>query len=138
MRMENFLASAAILAIVTGATVAMAGPDKEKEFNGITYACAGVGGESQTDPRWQRYPAKLVFAGGNGDYLSNIAVNIENAKGEPVFETVCDGPFLLVNLPPDKYRIAAVAESAYRNEFTLNVGGGHQTEHIVRFPEVMN
>jgi hypothetical protein len=137
MRMENFLASAAVLAIVMGASMAMAGPDKEKEFNGITYACAGVGGESQTDPRWQRYPAKLVFAGGNGDYLSNIAVNIENAKGEPVFEAVCDGPWLLVDLPPDKYRIAAVAENSYRNEFTMTVGSGHQVEKIVRFPEVM-
>jgi len=136
MRMENFLASAALLAVVTGTTVAMAA-DKESNFNGITYACAGVGGESQTDPRWQRYPAKLVFAGGNGDYLSNIAVSIENAKGESVFETVCDGPWLLVDLPPDKYRIAAVAENSYRNEFTLNIGSGHQVEHIVRFPEVM-
>jgi hypothetical protein len=43
----------------------------------------------------------------------------------------------MVDLPPDKYHIAAVAEQTYRNEFTLSVAGGHQTEHIVRFPEVM-
>ncbi len=134
MRARIYLAGAGLLAVVSSAALAA---DQEKSFNGINYACAGVGDESQNDPRWMNYPAKLVFAGGNGDYLSDIAVSIENAKGEPVFETVCDGPFLLVNLPPDKYRIAAVAESAYRNEFTLNVGDGHQTEHIVRFPEVM-
>jgi len=137
MRMENFLASAALLAIVSTASVAAAAPDEEKVINGITYAGGGVGGEGQTDPRWPAYPAKLVFAGGDGAYLSDIAVSIENAKGESVFETVCDGPWLLVNLPPDKYRIAAVAENAYRNEFTMTVGGGKQVEHIVRFPEVM-
>ena len=134
MRAGIYLACAGLLAVVSSAAPAM---DKEKSFNGINYACAGVGYESQNDPRWTSYPAKLVFAGGNGDYLSDIAVSIENAKGEPVFEAVCDGPWLLVNLPPDKYRIAAVAESAYRNEFTLSVGGGHQTEHVVRFPEIM-
>jgi hypothetical protein len=126
-----------MIAVLSSAALPAAAADQEKTFNGITYACAGVGDDSQNDPRWASYPAKLVFAGGNGDYLSDIAVSIETAKGDPVFETVCDGPFLLVNLPPDKYRIAAVAENAYRNEFTLSVGGGHQTEHIVRFPEIM-
>jgi hypothetical protein len=136
--MENILAGAAVLALMASAAVpAAAAADEEKVVNGITYACAGVGGESQNDPRWPAYPAKLVFAGGTGDYLSNIAVTIESTKGGTVFETVCDGPWLLVNLPPDKYRITAVAEQAYRNEFTMTVGSGHQVEKIVRFPEVM-
>ena len=78
MRAGMYLAGAGLLAVVSSTALAM---DEEKSFNGINYACAGVGGESQNDPRWSNYPAKLVFAGGNGDYLSDIAVSIENAKG---------------------------------------------------------
>jgi hypothetical protein len=126
------VASAAALSLSLPAAAA----DEEKVFNGIVYACAGVGLGSQDDPRWPGYPAKLVFAGGDGAYLSNVAVTIETGEGETLFEMVCDGPWLLVDLPPGKYRVAAVARNAYREEFTLTVGGDKQVEHVVRFAEL--
>jgi hypothetical protein len=84
MRAEIYRAGAAMIAALSSAALPAAATDQEKTFNGITYACAGVGDDSQNDPRWAAYPAKLEFAGGNGDYLSDIVVSIENAKGEPV------------------------------------------------------
>ena len=76
MRAGMYLAGAGLLAVVSSTALAA---DQEKSFNGINYACAGVG-ESQNDPRWMSYPAKLVFAGGNGDYLADIAVSMRTPR----------------------------------------------------------
>lgn len=56
------------------------------------------------------YNLKLVFTGEGGMYLSNVAVNIVDAQGNPALSATTEGPMLLANLKPGTYTVYANAE----------------------------
>lgn len=72
------------------------------------------------------WPLVLEFAqlsGGRGAYLSDAKVVIKDAAGTTVLETVADGPYMLVKLPPGKYAVEAVYQSkTLRREASLQKG----------------
>ena len=51
----NMLFPLATIALVIGgiADSALSAPDREQDYQGIRFACAGVSEESRADPRWQ-------------------------------------------------------------------------------------
>jgi len=76
----------------------------------VTYLCGGVGAEeaSYMKNEARGYDLMLTFAAQDGSYLADVNVDIRDAKGEPVLQTKCDSPLLLVDLPRSGiYRIRA-------------------------------
>lgn len=136
----NTLFPLATIAIVAVGVVngAWSATDSEQSYQGIRYACTGISSESRDGPRWGAYPVKLVFAGADGSFLGDVAVKIADASGAEVFGTRCYGPWLLVDLPPGRYRVEALARHTSAQTFSLDVGAGRQYEHTTRFPDIVN
>ncbi|MEX0758187.1 MAG: hypothetical protein WD100_01285 [Tistlia sp.] len=124
-------------AAVTGAPSAQ---DEVMTRDGIRYACTGVALDSREDPRWRAFPAKLVFTVKGGGYLPDVLTRIEDRQGKAVFTAKCDGPWLLVDLPADRYRVVATAEDpqgrVHQRTADISVGAGRQSETIIRFDEI--
>lgn len=108
------------------ANVPPAGPVQTltaKTENGVTYLCGGVG---KDEAAYMKQTARdhdlmLTFATRRGDYLADVKVTIENARGEPVLQTTCDAPIMLVDMPKSgTYRIHAEA-GGYRQDRTARV-----------------
>lgn len=100
----------------------------------VPMASGGVGEEefdalaAHTD----KFNVKLLFTETNGDYVSDVAVSIMNAKGKELANTVTDGPILLMQLKPGSYKIKAT-EAGRVQEHKLAVGKGRAYQQI-RFP----
>jgi hypothetical protein len=138
MKANIFFPLATIALLTVGvARGALCAPDPEQTSGGIRYACAGVSEESRTDPRWSGYPVKLVFAAADGGFLGDVSVTIAGTGGE-VFSARCLSPWLLVDLPPGRYEVEAVARQSHRQTFPLAVGAGAQTERTTRFAEIVD
>jgi hypothetical protein len=50
---------------------------------------------------------KLVFSLNTGNYLADVAVKVNDAKGRTVIDGVSDGPWLYAKLPPGSYTATA-------------------------------
>lgn len=102
--------------ITSGASNASSGqamlPQPQTEGD-ITYVCGGVGKEEATYMKKAAadYDLMLTFATRDGSYLANVDVQVRDAQNNPVLETTCDGPLMLVDLPHSgKYSVQAEAE----------------------------
>lgn len=76
----------------------------------VTYLCGGIGAEeaSYMKSEARGYDLMLTFAAQDGSYLADVNVDIRDAQGEPILQTKCDSPLLLVELPKSgAYRIRA-------------------------------
>ena len=60
------------------------------------------------------YPLTLQFSASTGAFLASVAVSIRDAAGKVVLDTVAEGPFLLVNLGPGRYRVKATLDGIER------------------------
>jgi len=139
MNANMFFPLATIALLIGGvANTALSAPDQEQNYQGVRYACAGVSADSRDDPRWQSYPAKFVVAGSDGTYLGDVSVTIDKSAGGTVFAAHCQSPWVLVDLPPGRYRVAASAGQSPKQSFDLAVGSQGQTERVVRFPDIAN
>ena len=141
MKLGSFLMSAVVGALAAGTAAAASYerlPDDEPEtVNGIHVACTGVGDEAKSDPRWHDYSVRLEFAGGEQQYLADLDVSIETARGEELLAVRCGGPWLLVDLNPGKYRVHAVFEHRLSKTAAITAPGHGQKRIVVAFPEVV-
>lgn len=116
--------------------VAQTNPQPQTE-NGITYVCGGVGEEQASYMKQSKkdYDLMLTFATRNGDYLADVNVGIKDAKGQPVLDTTCGGPIMLINLPRSgTYRVDAKAED-YALHKTVKVRAkGHTNSVVMAWP----
>lgn len=132
--------SAGVLAQVAAISVSISGAgmagvsDQVMTFDGVDYACTGIA-ESRDDPRWQRYPLKLVFAAADGNYIADVHVRVEDASGNVALEADCDSPWLLARLPSGSYDVTATARSGHTEKARVQVTGGKQVEQTIRYPE---
>jgi len=81
--------------------------------NGVTYMSGGIGANEANEMKRaaKKYDLMLTFATKErGEYVADVKVDIQNAKGQNVLSTVSDGPILLADLPPGKYKIKAETE----------------------------
>jgi hypothetical protein len=79
----------------------------------ITYVCGGVGKEEATYMKKAAadYDLMLTFATRDGSYLADVDVQVRDAQNNPVLDTTCDGPLMLVDLPHSgKYSVRAEAQ----------------------------
>jgi hypothetical protein len=96
----------AITAVSALASAAAAQPvhvplDHETTIAGIGVACTGIG-QTKNDPKWQAYPVLVEYAGPGGELLANATLMLSDAKGAPVLSAWCEGPWILLKLPPGK------------------------------------
>jgi hypothetical protein len=107
-----------------------------KIYSGIEYLSGGIG-ELEREALKEiadNYSLKLVFASDvDGAYLADVRVEIQDARGEPVLQTVAQGPWLFVRLPQGKYRVEAIHEGRPMQQ-TLTVPASGQREVVLRWP----
>lgn len=76
----------------------------------ISYVGGGIGaGQAQAMKNLRKdYNLLLTFAlKGSGEYLADVNVNIQDAMGKKILETVSPGPLFYAKLPQGKYKITA-------------------------------
>src|SRR5579871_3713984 len=104
MGLRHVIAAFLLTAVTLAATGAAAQPvrlqlDQETEVNGVPVACTGVG-QTKSDPKWLAYPVRLEFAQTGGAYVADETVEIMTASGAAVVSLDCEGPWILLKLPP--------------------------------------
>lgn len=94
----------------------------------ISYVGGGIGaGQVQAMKNLRKdYNLLLTFAlKGSGEYLADINLDIQDAKGGKILETVAPGPLFYAKLPQGKYKITAqyhgksLTKSAYIQKNSL-------------------
>ncbi|MFM9863998.1 MAG: hypothetical protein ACKVRO_10355 [Micropepsaceae bacterium] len=139
--MSSLRALGLIAAVTLGCAAAFADdirklpPDEPVVVNGFDLVCTGVGEDARNDPRWRDYPVRIEFANADAQYLSDASLAVATAAGEQLFEVTCDSPWVLANLEPGKYVLAATYDGIVKTEkFTAPKSG--QARFVVRFAEV--
>jgi hypothetical protein len=103
--------------------------------SGVSFMTGGVGLVARQELASQagQYNLHLEFAyAPEGEYLSEVQVDINDARGNNVLSTRTDGPWLLARLPAGSYTVKASYGSVTRTQ-QVAVGGGKR--HLVmRFP----
>ncbi len=109
--------------------------DDIQTSHGIRWACTGVG-ESKEDPRWEKFPLKLMFAARGNAYVSAVKVEIQDKSKKPTFSAECDAPWILVDLAPGTYQVHATALGRFRQSTQVTLRGGPQVLQVIRFPQI--
>lgn len=127
--------TAAVIALWVFASPAHA-QDEIKVFNGIRYACTGIGVD-RNDPAWAGFSLKIIYAvEPRGALLSDVRTTIESRRGHLVLQAYCpDAPWLVANLPAGRYRVTAVAVGRFTKRVGVRVGRKGQRTAVIRFPE---
>ena len=104
--------------------------------DGVCYISGGISGDevSQFKSHAKEYLLEIVFvqkadAEENGrieEYLAEVQLQIKDAKGNVVVDTITEGPFFLANLPPGKYQITADYEGVIKNNMVSLSAKKHQ------------
>lgn len=112
------------------------GQDEIKVFNGVRYACTGIGVD-KNDPAWAGFSLKIIYAvEPRGALLSDVRTTIESRRGHLVLQAYCpDAPWLVANLPAGRYRVTAVAVGRFTKRVGVTVGRKGQRTAVIRFPE---
>ena len=99
----------------------------ERTATGIPYISGGVGLEEREALRAVRgdYNLQVTCALREGNYLSDVHVAVRNAKGGTVLETIPQGPWLFVKLPPGKYTVVANIQDKMQQRITHVSTIGH-------------
>ncbi len=101
--------------------------------NDIPYFCGiAVGEEEQAKDAKSPYTwtLKCIFADEQTrQYLSMVNVAVYNEAGVELMQILCDGAWIVIALPPGKYRVACVFEGK-PNERTIDVGTDMKTEYF--------
>lgn len=106
--------------------------NKPTTVDGITTVCTGIGEEHQNDPRWSAFPLKIVFAGKDGQWVTDADISITR-DGTGLLDVHCGGPWLLVKLPAGRYRVAGQMDGQRYTEKAFAPRKG-QGRVILRFP----
>jgi len=95
------IAASSLLASAAAAQPVHVPLDHETTIAGIGVACTGIG-QTKNDPKWQAYPVLVEYAGPGGELLANATLVLSDAKGAAVLSVWCEGPWILLKLPPGK------------------------------------
>lgn len=132
MKIGFLMGLASVLLLISSSVFSA---DEEKTYQGISYACTGVG-ESKEDPKWNSYPLKLMFTAGTRAYVSEVDVTIRDSAGSTVLQVNCDAPWLLARLKPGTYSVNAKADGGSTKSASVSVPASGQNSLAIRFPEV--
>lgn len=97
--------------------------------DGRRLAMGGVGQEEDAQMRLQSsaYSLSLLTASrGSGAYLSDVQVDIRDARGELAFSGLVDGPRLMIMLAPGTYKVVALYGGETLVQSVSIVARGHR------------
>ena len=103
----------------------------------VTFVSGGVGGDERDAMKAMRadYNLSLLFSvKGSGEYVSDVKVRIEDAKGNLCLETVSDGPMLYAKLKPGRYSVGVDRDGHVINK-TATVGGKQRASLSFTWPQ---
>jgi len=92
-----------------------------RSMNGIRFITGGIGSDvsKAMQAEAKQWPLLLEFSQADGQakpaWVSGVKVIISDAKNAPLLDTVCDGPLMLVKLPPGSYSIKASYNGVAQN-----------------------
>ena len=102
---------------------------------GVSYVSGGVGEDSRE--RLKAFAAafnlKLLLARKSGEYLGDVEVIINDAKGKEVLKAKAEGPIFMANLPAGSYEVVATTEGQTQKQRVSVVKGKLGTMHF-RWP----
>ena len=107
-----------------------------RSASNVEFTSGGVGlaARQQLASQSGQYNLHLEFAyAPEGEYLSEVQVDISDSRGNSVLSTRTDGPWLLAKLPAGIYTVKARYGDVTRTQ-QVNVGGGGKRHLVVRFP----
>ncbi len=83
---------------------------QQRTEGGITFISGGVGADEREALNKVEgdYNLRLLFAARGGEFVADVKVTIQDAKGKTVLEAVAGGPRFFAKLAPGAYRITAV------------------------------
>jgi hypothetical protein len=113
------------------ATMAVA-PRQDVTPPGIAFASGGIGegAQAQLLAREKEFNLKLVFTLIEGNYVSNVGVDVKDASGRTVISHVTEGPFFLARLPAGTYSLTAAYEGQSQARNVTVVTGHLRTEYL--------
>lgn len=95
-------------AVLLAAAVSAGAASEGSTPDGVRYASGGVSDEEQRAmrSRFGQYTLRVATAAkGSGAHLDSVHASITDSNGRQVLDHRLDGPWLLVNLPPGRYRV---------------------------------
>ena len=83
--------------------------------SGVAYLSGGIGSDEVQAIRAlaPQYNLRLLFAGTDGEYLSDVDVRIASVSDATALATRTEGPLLYVHLPAGRYRISASTHHSF-------------------------
>ncbi|KAF1038580.1 MAG: hypothetical protein GAK35_03762 [Herbaspirillum frisingense] len=89
------------------------------------YMNGGIGGGEQDKIKAaaKDYNLHLLFSQNNGEYISDVKLEISDAKGATVFTLPSAGPMTNVQLPAGKYKVKATYKEETRSQDVSVMGG---------------
>jgi hypothetical protein len=132
--MESNMKISALRPILAVAALALTGlawsVETGSTAQGRPYVSGGVSNEELQDLHAAREKFSLwviTAARRSGAYLSDVQVNVKDAKRRIVFDGRLDGPWLFVDLPLGRYDIEATFEAeTQKKTTTIHAGDHHQ------------
>lgn len=104
---------AAALSAASSATAPVSvGPSVETRVNEVPVACTGIGRSERADPRWAAYNVRVEFSDPQHLYEAGGVVTVRDAAGHSLVNIRCDGPWLLLKLPPAGYVVQGQLDQA--------------------------
>ncbi len=81
----------------------------------ITFVTGGIGLDESTafKSAMKEWPLTLLFAeriGQRAEYVANVQVEVSDLKGHTAIDTTSQGPFMLANVQPGSYKVAATLD----------------------------
>jgi hypothetical protein len=111
------LAAGALMVVHGEAVKPVQAADALVSSTSVDYLSGGLGVEERAKiAGLAGYNLLAMTAGPHGEYLAGARVQVTDAFGERLLDTTLDGPWLLVRLPPGRYRISAEFEGERRIE----------------------
>jgi hypothetical protein len=101
---------------------------------GISYLCGGIGDESlaQIKSAAGSADAQLVLtAGSDGNYLSDVKLNISSADKKVAASWQASGPVCLLKLPPGSFTVDASNGNEHRTAKIAKKAAGAGTQPVV-------
>jgi hypothetical protein len=106
----------------------------------VEFLSGGIGGDESDAIKKEAdsWPLMLELAQAStprAEYISDVPVTIRDESGQIVLETIAEGPFLLIKLPPGKYSLMATYQSIklYRQ---LNIQKGQHEKLTLIWPAI--
>jgi hypothetical protein len=142
MPAHPFSLTAAVLATAIASAAAAQPPsiaiplDTSVAIPGGEAACTGIG-QTRDDPRWAAYPVRVEVSDAKNQYLADATIVVKDAKGRPIIQASCAGPWLLLKLAPGAYSaFAQLSNSPARpRSAPFHTPSKGQLRVVLQFPD---